>query len=213
VLWFVAWAAQETYSPLREDISALAALDAQQPWIMVAGFLALALSLTALGAGLLQAVAGGPAARVGALLILLAGLGILVAGIARALGVGGFPPHDCSSELEACKARIEAGDVSWHHDLHDAVSGLVFLALVVAQFVLARAFRRDPSWRDLRAYSIVSGGLTLALLVLFVAAPIDGGNGLLQRVFLAVPLVWIAVLGIRLRSLAHDDVALPATAT
>jgi hypothetical membrane protein len=203
-LWFVAWAAQETYSPLREDISALAALDAQQPWIMVAGFLALALSLTALGAGLLRAVAGGPAARVGALLILLAGLGILVAGIAR---------NDCSSELEACKARIEAGDVSWHHDLHDAVSGLVFLALVVAQFVLARAFRRDPSWRDLRAYSIVSGGLTLALLVLFVAAPIDGGNGLLQRVFLAVPLVWIAVLGIRLRSLAHDDVALPATAT
>ena len=89
-----------------------------------------------------EAVAGGRAARVGALLILLAGLGILVAGIAR---------NDCSSELEACKARIDAGDVSWHHGLHDAVSGLVFLTLVVAQFVLARAFRRDPSWRDLRA--------------------------------------------------------------
>ena len=144
------------------------------------------------------------AARIGALLILLAGLGILVAGIAR---------NDCSSELEACKARIDAGDVSWHHGLHDAVSGLVFLTLVVAQFVLARAFRRDPSWRDLRAYSIFSGSLTLALLVLFVAGPIAGGNGLLQRAFLAVPLVWITVLGLRLRHLADDDVALQATAT
>jgi hypothetical membrane protein len=202
--WLVAWTAQETYSPRREDISALAALDAQQPWIMVAGFLALALGLTALGTGLLRAVAGGRAARVGALLILLAGLGILVAGIAR---------NDCSSELEACKARIDAGDVSWHHGLHDAVSGLVFLALVAAQLVLARAFRRDPSWRDLRAYSIFSGSLTLALLVLFVAGPIAGWNGLVQRVFLAVPLVWITVLGIRLRRLADERVALPATAT
>ena len=202
--WLVAWTAQETYSPLREDISALAALDAQQPWIMVAGFLALALGLAALGAGLMRAVAGGRAARIGALLVLLAGLGILVAGIAR---------NDCSSELAACKARIDAGEVSWQHGLHDAVSGLVFLALVVAQLVLARAFRRDPSWRDLRAYSIFSGSLTLALLVLFVAGPIAGWNGLLQRVFLAVPLVWVTVVGLRLRRLADDHVALQATAT
>ena len=202
--WLAAWTAQETYSPRREDISALAALDAQQPWIMISGSLALALGLTALGAGLLRTVAGGRAARAGALLVVLAGLGILVAGIAR---------NDCSSELEACKARIDGGAVSWHHDLHDAVSGLVFLTLVVAQLVLARAFRRDPYWRRLRAYSIFSGSLTLALLVLFIAGPIDGWNGLIQRVFLAVPLVWITVLGIRLRRLANDHRALPTSAS
>jgi hypothetical membrane protein len=201
--WLVAWAAQDTYSPRREDISALAALDAQQPWVMIIGFLALAVGLGALGMGLLRAVEGGRMARIGALLVLFAGLGILVAGIAR---------NDCSSELAACKARIDAGDVSWHHGLHDAVSGLVFLALVVAQLVLARAFRRDPRWRDLRAYSIVSGILTLALLVLFGTSAIDGWNGLVQRVFLAVPLVWIMVLGIRLRRLANDHSALPAAA-
>ena len=117
--WLVGWAAQDTYSPRREDISALAALDAQQPWLMVVGFLALALGTVALGMGLFVAVEGGRAARVGALLVLIAGLGILVAGIAR---------NDCSSELAACKARIDAGDVSWHHGVHDAVSGLVFLA-------------------------------------------------------------------------------------
>jgi hypothetical membrane protein len=195
--WLVAWAAQDSYSPRREDISALAALDAQQPWIMAVGFLALALGLLALGGGLVRALEGGWPAPVGALLVLIAGVGILVAGTAR---------NDCSSELAACKARIDAGDVSWQHGLHDAVSGLLFLALVVAQLVLARAFRRDPAWRDLRGYSIVSGVLTLALLVLFGTGAIEDWNGLVQRVFLAVPFVWIMVLGTRLRRLASGPI-------
>ena len=191
--WLVAWAAQDTYSPLREDISALAALDAQAPWIMVAGFVALALGLVALGLGLVRALPASRLAVVGALLVALAGVGVLVAGFAR---------NDCSSELAACKARIDAGDISWHHGLHDAVSGLLFLALVVAQLVLARAFRRDPAWRDLRSYSIVSGASSLALLVLFVIGPVDGWNGLVQRAFLGVPFAWMLVLGTRLRRLA-----------
>ena len=203
VAWLVAWAVQDTYSPRREDISALAALDAQQPWLMVVGFVALAVGVVALGIGLSRAVEGGKAARVGALLVLIAGLGILVAGFAR---------NDCSSELAACKARIDAGDVSWHHGVHDAVSGLVFLAFVVAQLVLARAFRRDPSWRDLRAYSIVSGALTLALLVLFGTGATDDWNGLVQRAFLAVLFAWTIVLGMRLRRLGGDPVELPASA-
>ena len=57
--WFVAWAVQDQYSPRREDISALAALDAEQPWIMVVGFLALGLGIVALGLGLPSVLAGG----------------------------------------------------------------------------------------------------------------------------------------------------------
>ena len=196
--WLAGWVAQDAYNPRREDISALAALDAQQPWVMIVGFLALAVGLAALGMGLRDrgrgAVEdGGRLAPLGALLVLIAGLGIFVAGVAR---------NDCSSELAACKARIDAGDISWQHGLHDAVSGLLFLALVVAQLVLARAFRHDPAWSDLRAYSIVSGVLTFALLVLFATGAIDGWNGFVQRAFLVVPFVWMMVLGVRLRRLA-----------
>jgi hypothetical membrane protein len=201
VAWLVAWPVQDTYSPRREDISALAALDAQQAWLMIIGFLVLGLGVVLLGLGFWRAVEGGKAARVGAVLVLLAGLGILVAGLAR---------NDCSSELAACKVRIDAGDISWHHGLHDAVSGLVFLAFVVAQLVFGRAFRRDPSWRDLRAFSISSGVLTLALLVLFGTGAIEDWNGLIQRFFLVVPFVWSIVLGVRLRRLASDPVAIPA---
>ena len=52
VAWLVAWAVQDDYSPRHEDISALAALDAQRPWIMVTGFLALGVGVTLLGLGL-----------------------------------------------------------------------------------------------------------------------------------------------------------------
>jgi hypothetical membrane protein len=193
VAWFVAWAVQDQYSARREDISALAALDAEQPWIMVIGFLALGLGVVALGLGLPSVLAGGLSARVGALLVTVAGFGILVAGVAR---------NDCSSELAACKAREDAGELSWHHHVHDLVSVLVFLALVASQLILARAFGRDATWHDLRWYSISSGALTFALLVLYGSGAIGGWNGLVQRVFLAVPFIWIAVLGLRMRRLA-----------
>ena len=79
---------------------------------------------------------------------------------------------------------------------------MIFLALIVAPLVHARAFGQDPRWRDLRTYSLLSGVLTLALLVLYGTGAIDGWNGLVQRTFVAVPWIWIAVVGLRLRRLA-----------
>jgi hypothetical protein len=39
--WLIAGLADDEYSVRQEDISALAALDAQHPWIMITGFLLL----------------------------------------------------------------------------------------------------------------------------------------------------------------------------
>jgi hypothetical membrane protein len=189
--WLVAWPLQEHYSPRREDISALAALDAQHAWIMILGFLALGVGTTALGLGLMESLRGW-SSRVGSAFVMVAGVGLVIAGLAR---------NDCSSELPGCAALVDAGDVSTHHAIHDLVSLLIFLALVVAQVVLARAFGRDAHWRDLRTYSLVSGVLTLALLVLYGADVIDEWNGVVQRIFLAVPWVWIVVVGLRLSRL------------
>ena len=190
--WLVAGPLQEQYSPRREDISGLAALDAQHAWIMILGFIALGVGTTALGLGLMDALRGW-SGRVGSAFVMAAGVGLVIAGLAR---------NDCSSELPSCAAAVDAGDVSVHHQIHDLVSLLIFLALIVAQLVCARAFRQDPQWRDLRTYSLVSGVLTLALLVVYIADPIDGWNGIVQRIFLAVPWIWIVVLGLRLLRLA-----------
>jgi hypothetical membrane protein len=191
VAWLIAWPAQEEYSPRHEDISALAAVDAQRSWVMVLGFLALGLGTVALALALLNAVRGGRRARVGAALVAFAGLGIVVAGLAR---------NDCSSELAACRA-LPGRELSWHHHVHDLVSALVFVSLAVAQFLLARSFGGDDFWRDLRGYSVASGLATLVLLVVYGARVFGDWNGLVQRIFLAVPLAWIVVVGVHVRRL------------
>lgn len=191
--WLVAGSVQDIYSPRREDISALAALDAQHAWIMIAGIVALGLSLVALGLGLVGAIDGGRSATVGAILLVVAGLAFVVAGVAR---------DDCSSELQACKKRVSAGDVSWHHQMHDNVGIAVLLLLALVPLVLARAFRRDSRWRDLRRYSLATGVVTLVLAVVFGGEPFSGWNGLAERALVTIPLVWIAVLGIRLARIA-----------
>jgi len=191
--WLVAGTVQDVYSPRREDISALAALDAQHAWIMIAGIVALGLSVVALGLGLVGAIDDGRSATVGAILLVVAGLMFVVAGVAR---------DDCSSELRACKKRVDAGDVSWHHVVHDNVGIAVFLVLVAVPLVLAGAFRGDGRWRDLRRYSLASGGVTLVLLLVFGGEPFSGWNGLAERILVTIPLVWIAVLGTRLARIA-----------
>jgi hypothetical membrane protein len=193
VAWLVAGSVQDVYSPRREDISALAALDAQHAWIMIAGIVALGLSFVALGLGLVGAIDDGRSATVGAILLILAGIMFLVAGAAR---------DDCSSELQACKKRVDAGAVSWHHTVHDNVGIAVFLVLVIAPLVLARAFRRDSRWRSLRRYSLATGAVTLVVLLVFGGDSFSGWNGLAERILIAIPLVWIAVIGTRLAQIA-----------
>ena len=79
---------------------------------------------------------------------------------------------------------------------------LGILVLAIAPLVLARAFRSDRRWSGLGRYSLLSGALTFALLLVFGAEIVNGWNGLVQRVLMLVPLVWIAVLGARLVEIA-----------
>ena len=188
----VAESVQDAYGPRREDISALAALDAQHAWIMIAGIIVLGLSIVGLGLGLVGAIRDGKSALVGETLLVLAGLAFVTAGVAR---------NDCSSELQACKNRVNAGDVSWHHKVHDAV-GFAALLLVIAPFVFARAFRADSRRSNLRRYSLITGVLALALALIVGGETFNGWNGLLERALVAVTFVWIAVLGWRLAQIA-----------
>ena len=188
IAWLVGGLVQDEYSLRQEDISALAATDAQHAWIMITGFVLLGLGTVALAAGLASTLRYLSAA-IGSVLLMIAGIGFTVAGLAR---------NDCSSELPACAARVDAGEVSWHDQVHDNVSLILFLALIAAPLVFARAFGRDDRWRPLRTYSIVTGLLGFALLVLYVIGSAGTWNGLVQRIFISVLLVWIALVGFRL---------------
>ena len=195
IAWLVGGLVQDEYSLRQEDISALAAMDAQHAWIMITGFVLLGLGTVALAAGLASTLRYLPAA-IGSVLLMIAGIGLTAAGLAR---------NDCSSELPACAARVDAGEVSWHDQVHDNVSLILFLALIAAPLVFARAFGRDDRWRPLRTYSIVTGLLGFALLVLYVIGSAGTWNGLVQRIFISVLLVWIALVGFRLSRLEQAE--------
>jgi len=77
---------QVGYDPAVEDLSALAAQDAQHPWVMAAGILLLGTSVLALAVGLRLRLVRGEAAQVGGVILALGLGGVLAALLAQLRG-------------------------------------------------------------------------------------------------------------------------------
>src|SRR6516165_732084 len=164
--WIVSSLRQTGYPAAEIQLSGLAAPDARDPWIMVAGFVVLGGCTVAFGSALHDALGGrdnagrgrwrgsvGPAPR----LIQGAGLLTIAAGL-----------------LRRDRMLLTPGSVSWHNHAHDVISALIYADLVAAQVLLAARFGRDPGpgaedWRRWRPWMLASGLATGAALVVFAA--------------------------------------------
>jgi len=187
VLFTAAWMAgslrQAGHSATEVQLSGLAAEDARDPQIMMAGFMALGAGTVVFGAGLRRVSAPRSA---GPWLVLAAGAASIAAGLFRRdhmlLAGPGF-----------------AGE-SWHNQVHDVVSGVGYGAMLAAPLVLARRWRTDPDWavlsRPVRVLALASAA-ALAVFASGVAAPC---NGVVQRI--AVTLALAAEILIARRMLA-----------
>jgi Protein of unknown function (DUF998) len=181
--WVISSLRQSGYSVTTVQLSGLAAMDARDPQIMMAGFIGLGACSIAFGAGLGRIAAAG---RAGPWLIKAAGAATIAAGLFRRdhmLLVGpGF-----------------AGE-SWHNQVHDLVSGIAYAAMITIPLVCARRFRGHQDWaslcRPLLALALLAG-LALAL---FASRAVQPSNGLVQRV--AVTLSLTAELLVAARMLA-----------
>jgi hypothetical membrane protein len=173
------------YDPVREGISALAATNSPSAYVMIAGFLMLAGGTIAAGVGIWSRLRVGIAGRVGAALVVLAGVGMVVAAFAR---------QDCSDFIGACAAAEQAGTLSDHHVLHQLVSLLVFTLLAVAAFVLARGLRRSGAWAHLAMPSTLVGVAGIVFTAVLVAVGFGEAAGLVQRLWVLVVFGWPAVL-------------------
>ena len=95
----------------------------------------------------------------GAVLVGVFGAGQFVDGLAR---------EDCSvSVSHACRAAADAGQLSTHHQVHDAESLVTFSALLLAPLVLGLAYRSIPSLRMLVKWSIFSSAAQAVWLAAF----------------------------------------------
>ena len=189
VVFTAAWVAstvrQDGYSIAEEHLSGLAAPDARDPAIMIAGFVGLGACTIAFGSALKEALGGRGRAGLGPALVRAAGIATLAAGVLRRDRMLLHPADGVSGQ-------------SWHNHGHDLASGVVYASVLLAPLLLARRFRGDPEWNALWPPAVAATAGAAALLGLFWSRALEPWNGIVQRVAVTVPLAVMVALALEL---------------
>jgi hypothetical protein len=181
--WIIAGAVEPHYSHVDSYVSELAARDAAHPWIETVGIAAFGVSLLALG----TAVAGAlPRRRA------LAGAAFALAGVAGILEA--VFPLDCATTVSHhCRALQDAGALPWQHYAHLWLGLANTVFLVLTPFALARAL-----WPGTTAAVLMGVGTTafaIGVLSTFGGEAPGAAEGLIQRLGLAIVLIWVLLVG------------------
>lgn len=184
--WVSAALLQTGHSATEVQISGLAAPDARDPWIMIAGFVVLGGCSAGFGAALHHALGGSGRAGPGPRLIQAAGLLTVAAGLLR---------------RDQMLLTAPVGE-SWHNHAHDAVSALIYVALIAVPLLLARRFRGDRRWAALRLPLTAATGATAAVLAVFFSPAIPAWDAVLQRIAVTLPLAALGAVAVRLLALS-----------
>jgi hypothetical protein len=221
--WIVASLRQTGHSAVAVQLSGLAAPDARDPGIMIAGFVALGACTVAFGGSLHRALGGsGPSASprrawLGARVdgprlrrVRLeprrsdfgpprAGLGPRLIQCAGALTIAaGLLRRD---HMMLGSPGAAAGE-SWHNHAHDLVSSIIYVTLVVAPLLLAVRFRGDARWQRLWIPLLAGSAATAGLLGVFASSASQSWDPVLQRVAVTIPLTMVAAVAVRLLTVA-----------
>ena len=101
-------------------------------------------------------------------------------------------------------ADAPGGDVIPLYYAHTTVSLLAFLLIIAAQFFAWRTLRKSNAreWSTYRNYSLASGLLSVLFLCVFLFTMFSTIQGATERMFAAVPLVWMEISGIKIYEFA-----------
>lgn len=151
--------------------------------LMTTTFFVLGAGLFAAGLGLLQAFPRAGIAKVAFAFMVIASIGVIVAGIFPA----DWPPPFVSTSAK----------------VHQMAAMIAFPAMTLAPVLFSLKFRSDPRWQDLAAIALaLSVGIIACELFLLATASREfmGVGGLVQRLFIAFLLAWMLLVGRRLAS-------------
>ena len=129
--------------------------------------------------------------------LILFGFGIIVAGVSLLLA----SPYPESSSIA----------IHFYY-IHTIFSLFAFVSAIFAQFLTWRALtvvKNIQNWKSFRTFSLISGIISVALLILFLVTSSSTFDGLTERLFAAVVLLWIELGGIKLLNLTRKN-TLPA---
>ena len=168
------------FSPLKVPMSAY--VDGTYGGWMTTSFFALATALVATAFGVLRTLGRNVLACAGFLLFILAVFGVVLAGI--------FP-------------GIIGGPSSAHW--HGVGSRFAFPGMAFGSLLLSFGFSFDPDWQRISVAALtLSGGVVFFLALSFSPVTADLG-GLVQRIFFAFLIPWLALVGIHLMRFERTD--------
>jgi hypothetical protein len=187
ILWTVASLMRPGYDQLGQYGSELGT--GPNAIIMNTNFVVTGFLIVGFAKGLFSNIHGGRWIQIDSILLGIFGVGELA---------GGFFPCD-----PGCPVATQSISQLAHNV--DAI--LAFGALALAPIVLSLGLNRDDRWKRYRSYSMVTGLLAIGLFLALSAASLGylGYVGLIQRLFLALPFIWIEVVAIRLLRISGHD--------
>ena len=189
VLGFV----RENYSHISDTISDLGEIGSPNMAGQNVNFILTGLLILAFSFGLYGGTGPGKRVKVGSLLVSVIGLGLAVAGVF---------PDDVRCPSPGCNSLAANG--------HAVAGFMVFPLIPIAILLFSRGLGRDTVWRRYRTYSLVTGIVAFALLVLFLAQDetslLGQRDGAIQRLYLASWFQWIAVMAIGLFRLSGQSI-------
>jgi len=87
--------------------------------------------------------------------------------------------------------------------IHFLSTFIAFFTIIIAQILIWWALRRSnrAKWGYYSKFSLLSGLLSIIMLLIFLFTFSSSYQGLTERLFIAVPFVWIEVTGLKLYSM------------
>src|SRR5215475_3265310 len=185
--WVVSSLRQAGHSAAEVQLSGLAARDATDPQIMIAGFVVLGACSAGFGAALRTVAPRRPA-----------GPWLVVAGGAAAVAAGVF-----RRDHMLLTGPGFAGE-SWQNQVHDVASVVAYAAMLAAPLVLARQFRADPRWAVIARPVQVLALASAAAMAVFASRAAEPSNGAVQRTAVTLALAAEALAAVRMLTLPES---------
>lgn len=185
-----AFSAYPEYNFIRDSISSLAWTPLG--WVQTIGFMITGLLIEAFIVGLILSIRagcirGGWGFKLGAGIFVFFGFGILLVGALHT------DPAGSPKTIEGM--------------IHGVVAGIVFWFFPIASLLIAHCLRKEPYWKGLFLFTIITSGLALALLIARVWLPSElSWFGLYERILVLDEFIWFEIIAVRFLRLSLRQV-------